>query len=156
LQAASHGGNTKIFRLLLENGANVNAPGGRFGSALQVASIHGRVEFVQYLLQHGADVNAAGGRYGSALQAASLEGNMEIFRLLLQYGADVNPRAENMAAHCKLHPQMVVWQSFVSFLRWAQMKADPPNALTGYTEVIRGKLNKSLASFLSTARTRRT
>ncbi|KAJ7788088.1 hypothetical protein B0H14DRAFT_3504649 [Mycena olivaceomarginata] len=79
-----------VCRLLLENGAEVSATGGKYGTALQAASIQGHVESVQLLLQYGADVNTAGGVYGSALQAASAKGYAEVVCLLLEHGAEVN------------------------------------------------------------------
>ncbi|KAJ6607607.1 ankyrin repeat-containing domain protein [Mycena sp. CBHHK59/15] len=77
-------------RLLLEKGADVNAQGGAYGSALQATSYRGTIEIVGLLLEKGADVNAQGGVFGSALQAASYGGNTEIMDLLLTKGADIN------------------------------------------------------------------
>ncbi|KAJ6609563.1 ankyrin repeat-containing domain protein [Mycena sp. CBHHK59/15] len=77
-------------RLLLEKGADVNAQGGAYGSALQATSYRGTTEIVGLLLEKGADVNAQGGVFGSALQAASYRGNTEIMDLLLTKGADIN------------------------------------------------------------------
>ncbi|KAJ7603437.1 ankyrin repeat-containing domain protein [Mycena polygramma] len=75
---------------LLEHGADVNAAGGYFGSALQAAAARGNVDTVRLLLEHGTDVNAAGGTYGSALQAAVVNGNVDIVHVLLDRGANVN------------------------------------------------------------------
>ncbi|KAK4117923.1 hypothetical protein N657DRAFT_584570, partial [Parathielavia appendiculata] len=58
-------------RLLLDNGADVNAQGGQYGTALQAAASKGEMEIVRLLLDNGADVNAQGGEYGTALQAAA-------------------------------------------------------------------------------------
>ncbi|KAJ7675960.1 ankyrin repeat-containing domain protein [Mycena polygramma] len=77
-------------RLLLEHGADVNAVGGEYGSALQGAAWYGSLDIVCLLLEHGADVNATGGEYGSVLQGAASEGHMDIVRLLLEKGADMN------------------------------------------------------------------
>ena len=60
LQIASYKGNKPIV-LLLNNGADVNAPGGFYGSALQIASYKGNKPIVLLLLNNGADVNAPGG-----------------------------------------------------------------------------------------------
>ena len=54
---------------------DVNAQGGKYGSALQAACYSGEEEVVKILLARGADVNVqAGGDYDSALQAASYMG----------------------------------------------------------------------------------
>ncbi|KAJ7114736.1 ankyrin repeat-containing domain protein [Mycena epipterygia] len=75
---------------LPEVGADVNAAGGTYGSALQAASFKGHTDVVHLLLEKGADVNTVGGEYGSALQAASANSNTDVVRLLLEKGADVN------------------------------------------------------------------
>ncbi|KAL7947111.1 ankyrin repeat protein [Trichoderma barbatum] len=93
LQAASERGHLSIVKLLLELGAEVNAPpspiAGR--TALQAASGGGFGAIVQLLLQNGAQVNAASARYKgiTALQGACLQSNREIVELLLKSGADV-------------------------------------------------------------------
>ena len=52
------------MKLLLENGADVNAVGGRFGSALYAASFRGSEAIVNILLENKAEVNAEGEEYG--------------------------------------------------------------------------------------------
>ncbi|PNP51618.1 hypothetical protein THARTR1_07735 [Trichoderma harzianum] len=66
---------------------DVNAQGGRFGSALQAAAFSGQAESVKLLLEKNANVNAAGGKYGSALNAAIVSGHWNIVEILLQAGA---------------------------------------------------------------------
>ena len=92
LYYGSLAGVTELVRLLLENGADVNAQEGRYGNALHAASLGGYVAVVQLLLNKGADVNAKGGYYGSALQAASKNGHETVVQLLLKNGADVNAK----------------------------------------------------------------
>ncbi|KAL6894888.1 ankyrin repeat-containing domain protein [Trichoderma evansii] len=93
LQAASERGHLNIVKLLLQRGAEVNAPpspvAGR--TALQAASRGGFVAIVHLLLSLGAQVNAPSARYKgiTALQGACLKGNLEIVELLLRSGADV-------------------------------------------------------------------
>ena len=82
LQAASHGGNKAIVKLLLENG-EVKAEGGQYGNALQAACYGGNEAIVKLLLENGAEVKAEGGEYGNALQAASYRGNEGIVKLLI-------------------------------------------------------------------------
>jgi ankyrin repeat protein len=84
-------------KLLLDEGADVSAEGGRHGNALQAASFRGHVETVELLLKKGADVNAQGGRYGNALAAASVEGHDEIVEMLLAEGRTSTRRVATSA-----------------------------------------------------------
>ena len=84
------GGLKRATECLLEDGSDVNAVGGHYGSALQASSLKGHEDIVRLLLEKGADVNMEGGVYGSALQAASSQGHESIARLLLEKGADAN------------------------------------------------------------------
>ncbi|KAH0030808.1 hypothetical protein KCU78_g2959, partial [Aureobasidium melanogenum] len=83
-------GHHKIVQMLLERGAEVNARGGIYGTALKAASIKGHDKIVRMLLEHGADVNAQGGHCDNALQAASTEGHDKVVQMLLEHNADVN------------------------------------------------------------------
>jgi len=76
---------------LLARGADVNAQGGIYGTALQAASERGHCEVVHTLLARGADVNAQGGLYGTALQAASERGHCEVVEMLEKWKRD-HPR----------------------------------------------------------------
>ncbi|KDR65435.1 hypothetical protein GALMADRAFT_148708 [Galerina marginata CBS 339.88] len=58
LQAASEEGHEGVVKMLLEEGADVNALGGWHGSALQAASEEGHEGVVKMLLENGADVDA--------------------------------------------------------------------------------------------------
>lgn len=71
---AAEQGYQATAQLLFERGAEVDAPGGRYGNALQAASFEGHVKVVQLLLEKGADVDAPAGEYGSAFHAASFRG----------------------------------------------------------------------------------
>jgi ankyrin repeat protein len=91
--AASRHPDVELVTLLLDRGANVNAQGGKYSTALQAAaaSKRGSVEKVRLLLDRGANVNAQGGKYGSALQAALHHGHAEVAYLLLDRGAVNTP-----------------------------------------------------------------
>jgi hypothetical protein len=90
LYHASLSGLVVAVTRLLDQGADINAQGGKYGNALQVASVRGHEKIVQILLGKDAAVNAHGGEYGNALQAASDRGRDKIVQMLLDAGADVN------------------------------------------------------------------
>ena len=50
-----------IAKLLIEKGADVNAQGGDYKTALHAASLRGHEAIARLLIEKGADVNAHGG-----------------------------------------------------------------------------------------------
>lgn len=84
-----------ITTLLLDDGADVNAPGGLYGNALTAASAKGHKETVTLLLDRGAEVNAQGGWLDNALRAASFKAQKETVMLLLDKGAEVNAQGRH-------------------------------------------------------------
>jgi hypothetical protein len=96
LTLAAAGRHAETVALLLERGANPNAPSGYGWTPLMLASAGGddgpeQIATVGVLLRHGADVNAQyyGNRY-SALMRAAEAGNTSVAAVLLDHGADVN------------------------------------------------------------------
>lgn len=77
----------KVVELLLDLGADVNAVGGEFGTALQVACFHGSYDTAALLLRRGADPNIRAGTFNTALRVAYGEGHGEIIDLLYGHGA---------------------------------------------------------------------
>ena len=91
LQAASsHSNEIEVPKLLLANGADVNAHGGDFVALLGSASRAGHDQVVQLLLASGADPNARGKFLRTALIEASVWSPENTMRLLLASGADVD------------------------------------------------------------------
>jgi ankyrin repeat protein len=79
--------------VLLKAGADVNAVGGEYGTALQAACYAADIETVRVLLNAGADVTSEAaicGYYGTALQAAAAVESLEIVQELVNFGAAVN------------------------------------------------------------------
>ena len=60
-----------IIKMLLDHGADPNARGGKYETALQAAAKHGCLNNVKILLKAGADPTIRGGRYGSPFEAAT-------------------------------------------------------------------------------------
>lgn len=84
-----------VLKSLLKDGANVDAPCGLLGTALQTASAKCNIRTVKTLLDHGANVNIKGGYYGDALLAAITNatgpvGHKSTADLLLDKGANAN------------------------------------------------------------------
>jgi ankyrin repeat protein len=90
LYYAALAGLTDLAGLLLENGADLNADGGKYGNALQAASMEGYSAMVLLLLRSGAEVNAQSGQYCTALLAACSREHEEVVKLLLENDADAN------------------------------------------------------------------
>ncbi len=78
--------NAEEVQLLIDAGANVNAQGGKWHTALQAAAVDGNDTTMEVLLDAGADVNAVGGIYGNALAAAYREGYYFCTGLLWERG----------------------------------------------------------------------
>ncbi|KAF5337879.1 hypothetical protein D9758_016142 [Tetrapyrgos nigripes] len=117
-----------MISLMMENGEDVNAQGGQYGTALQAASWEGNVDIVKLLLQNGADVNAQGGEYGNALQAASFEGEIDIVKLLLENGADVNAQGGEYGNAL----QAASWQGNVDIVKLLLENGADVNAQGGF------------------------
>ena len=102
LNGACMVGNFTIFRLLLDQGVDINVPvaysatnsswiyTGTLDTALGAAAFGGNVVMVTHLLDLGADVHIPSSKYGTALGAAAFKGNLEVVTLLFDRGADVN------------------------------------------------------------------
>jgi ankyrin repeat protein len=92
-RSRDHKYDTTALKFLLDTGANINAVGELYGTALQAAAYHS-VEDAKVLLAYGAEVNIAGGRFGSALRAARAMNSSNFAKLLLDSGAQENVGAE--------------------------------------------------------------
>lgn len=85
---AAYDGKAAIMRLLLEQGAKVEAKNAYGQSALWVAAGNGSVECVRVLIEAGADPNARGGAGDSSvLHWAVAQGQAETARVLVESGA---------------------------------------------------------------------
>ena len=82
----------KVARVLLANGAHVDAPDKTGRTPLMAASDVGLSEAVLLFLENNANVNAQDAQGASPLVYAILEGQFNIAEILLKNGADINSR----------------------------------------------------------------
>ena len=82
------------MRILLDNGAEIEARNWMGNTPLIVAAEYGRKEAIEFLLANNADINAkATGRFGTsgtALTTSIRSKHSETAKLLIEKGADVN------------------------------------------------------------------
>lgn len=78
--------------LLLFNGADHNAAGGDYGSALNHACLSGNVRLIQLLLDREAQSSTRVGWYTHSLCEAIIGGKVGVVQFLLEQGTDVNLR----------------------------------------------------------------
>lgn len=89
LQYACSHGYTKIVRLLIDRGADVNACGKYNYTPLIIAIQNNNLDIIRLLLEHGADVNPYSKEI-IPLIMASIYGNLDIVQLLIKYGSNPN------------------------------------------------------------------
>lgn len=86
---AAQTGNLELVRLLVENGADVNAAALSGAPPLQFACMEGKAEVVDYLIEHGATVTNA----TASLCWAVWRGHSNIVVRLVQKGVPINQSA---------------------------------------------------------------
>jgi len=97
LHWAIMGGQTRLIRQLVANGADVNPQlRGGIGPPLTVAIRSRRLDVVRFLLDAGANMNIPLQTSQPPLCEAIQTGNLDMIKLLLQRGADVNVRQLDM------------------------------------------------------------
>jgi ankyrin repeat protein len=105
LHHAAVSGDIQTVKLLLDNGADVDAKwdGYRDGATpLHLAAAKGHTETAKLLLDRGALINAENERgdwriYGTPLDAAASEGHTETVKLLLDRGARVEQQTSTLS-----------------------------------------------------------
>jgi len=89
LMIACYRGQEKAARLLVKNGAQVNATSGE-GSALQAACYQNNTSLTLFLIEQGAKVDVQGPDGNNTLMYAVLNQNAELVRALVKAGSDLH------------------------------------------------------------------
>lgn len=84
LHLACAKGSLPVVKMLLKQGANINAKNKEGVTPLMTATSKGHKELVQYLLENGADCAIQAGNGSTALMFASSAGHVEIVEILIQ------------------------------------------------------------------------
>ncbi|KAM0258592.1 hypothetical protein ACHAQJ_003763 [Trichoderma viride] len=88
LQAAASAGRLEVVKLLLDNGADIDAQYGKHGSALHAAAAKDYIDVVKFLVGRGADIRARSSEAGSVLASAMGHyHDQRCFHFLLEKGA---------------------------------------------------------------------
>ena len=89
----------KIIKLLIDNGADVNAIDDTGWTPLIIASSTKNVDVVRLLIENGADVNHIDNEGTTPISIALSNGNIEIVRSLIENGADDNYNSDMLLLH---------------------------------------------------------
>ncbi len=120
IHLAALNGHADVVKLLIQNGADVNAVTGNIhaqstGSKwtpILFASNKGHVDVAKALVQGGADVNVTTtplyGTKMTPLHFAVDKGNVDLAKVLIQGGADVNSRNYLYGATCRGHVPLML------------------------------------------------
>ncbi|XP_054573915.1 ankyrin repeat and KH domain-containing protein 1 isoform X7 [Eptesicus fuscus] len=114
LMEAASGGYAEVGRVLLDKGADVNAPPvpSSRDTALTIAADKGHYKFCELLISRGAHIDVHNKKGNTPLWLASNGGHFDVVQLLVQAGADVDA-ADNrkitplMSAFRKGHVKVV-------------------------------------------------
>ena len=92
-------GNIEMVNVLLENGADIDVPDGRWGcSPLLFAAQEGKMEIVKILLTAGANINFKNNSKLDAIYFASERGHYDIVKILMKFGILINPKCIHNAS----------------------------------------------------------
>ncbi|XP_017758319.1 PREDICTED: protein fem-1 homolog CG6966 isoform X1 [Eufriesea mexicana] len=101
LWCAAAAGHLALVKLLVKNGAHVNATTKTDSTPLRAACFDGQLDIVRFLVAHGADIEIANHHGHTNLMIACYKGHIKIVNFLLALKADVNRKSikGNTALH---------------------------------------------------------
>ena len=81
--------NLEIMKILLDEGADINAKNDDGSTLLSFSSAHGRLELIQFLINNGADVNAGSGDKVPIFRAI-YNNDPNVIKALINAGAEID------------------------------------------------------------------
>jgi len=127
LMKAVLNGDTRMVKLLLQYGADINALDKQGESALLVAAYMGDEKMVRYLVNQGARLKTRSAKGVTPLLTAADQGHFNLVRFFLEKGASVHEKTNNgfttVMASSKYHPDI---------MEFLLDKGVDPNARTDY------------------------
>ncbi|KAK8257221.1 hypothetical protein IWZ00DRAFT_6963 [Phyllosticta capitalensis] len=86
LYLAARAGHIDVVQYLLNHNCNIDAQGGRYGTALNAAAYSGHTEIVRLLMGQGATTACRDGQYDDPMQAALAGGHKSVAQILIECG----------------------------------------------------------------------
>jgi ankyrin repeat protein len=118
LHWAAWKGHIEIARLLLQNGAEVNAKSNDGSAPLHWAAIHGHVNILHLLVENGADLEAQSNNGWRALHRVAINGNLPFIQeLISRYHVDINARVNRRGRTALRWARMNGYPEIITFLR---------------------------------------
>jgi TonB family protein len=96
LTPLSRANNIEIAKLLISNGADVNASDDRKSTPLHSQAFGGKNQMVEFLINNGANVNARDNRGWTPLNGANANNKLETADLLRKYGGKTSKELVNL------------------------------------------------------------
>ncbi|MDA3837449.1 MAG: ankyrin repeat domain-containing protein [Candidatus Delongbacteria bacterium] len=95
LNYAAINSKTKIAKILIDNGANINAPDKEGSIPIHNSASKGNYELTKYLIEKGTDLNHKDLNGVTPLYFACVSGNFQLIRYMTEKGADVTNLSAN-------------------------------------------------------------
>ncbi|GAB6439370.1 hypothetical protein bcgnr5369_00260 [Bacillus cereus] len=105
LTISARNDNFDLVRLLISNGANVNAKNYAKTTSLMYATQNQNIEMIQFLLKNNAEINAISSS-ASPLKIALMSNKDEIIKLLIENGADIRKVRSDLEPALKIPAQI--------------------------------------------------
>jgi uncharacterized protein len=149
LHDAARNGDLEKVRILISEGAPIDAPSNRGETPLILAILAGNDAIAELLVDKGAAIDARNAGGFTPLHAAAYVGDAAMAELLIDHGADVND-ARNKAGVTPLFPAIEEDHPAVAELLIARGADLRPQERHGYTALTRAlfKGNQDVVSLL--------